>query len=458
MTEERTSSLPAPETLEELQAAIEAHLDAGAPMIAAAELEELRAPDQAELVSELSEPGQQALLGALPAEAIADIIEHLEVDEAADISGLIDVNRMAAVLDTSPPEVAADILRHVDWTIASQVLARMEDRRTVGELLLYPDDDAGGLMTPEVTGLRENLTVGMALSALRGAEASRESMRQLYAIDQDGRLTGVLELSDLVFSGPEKRVRDVMTSDPIFVETGTDQELCAQIMTRYDLLALPVVDREGVLVGAISVEDLVEVARDEATEDMFRMFGIGGEERTGESILASVRSRLPWLVLNLGTVLLAGFVLSLFDDTLEKATIVAIFIPVVLGQAGIAGTQTLTLIVRSIALGDVDQGDTGSLLRHELALSVMQGLVVAVILGLVVLAWQQDVSLGLVVAGAMVINLVVAAAGGVLVPLGMRALRIDPAASSAVVVTTLTDVLGLLVYLGLATAFLTSIS
>ncbi|MBT4074101.1 MAG: magnesium transporter [Chloroflexi bacterium] len=458
MTEERTSSLPAPETLEELQAAIEAHLDAGAPMIAAAELEELRAPDQAELVSELSEPGQQALLGALPAEAIADIIEHLEVDEAADISGLIDVNRMAAVLDTSPPEVAADILRHVDWTIASQVLARMEDRRTVGELLLYPDDDAGGLMTPEVTGLRENLTVGMALSVLRGAEASRESMRQLYAIDQDGRLTGVLELSDLVFAGPEKRVRDVMTSDPIFVETGTDQELCAQIMTRYDLLALPVVDREGVLVGAISVEDLVEVARDEATEDMFRMFGIGGEERTGESILASVRSRLPWLVLNLGTVLLAGFVLSLFDDTLEKATIVAIFIPVVLGQAGIAGTQTLTLIVRSIALGDVDQGDTGSLLRHELTLSVMQGLVVAVILGLVVLAWQQDVSLGLVVAGAMVINLVVAAAGGVLVPLGMRALRIDPAASSAVVVTTLTDVLGLLVYLGLATAFLTSIS
>ena len=458
MTEERTSSLPAPETLEELQAAIEAHLDAGAPMIAAAELEELRAPDRAELVSELSEPGQQALLGALPAEAIADIIEHLEVDEAADISGLIDVNRMAAVLDTSPPEVAADILRHVDWTIASQVLARMEDRRTVGELLLYPDDDAGGLMTPEVTGLRENLTVGMALSVLRGAEASRESMRQLYAIDQDGRLTGVLELSDLVFAGPEKRVRDVMTSDPIFVETGTDQELCAQIMTRYDLLALPVVDREGVLVGAISVEDLVEVARDEATEDMFRMFGIGGEERTGESILASVRSRLPWLVLNLGTVLLAGFVLSLFDDTLEKATIVAIFIPVVLGQAGIAGTQTLTLIVRSIALGDVDQGDTGSLLRHELTLSVMQGLVVAVILGLVVLAWQQDVSLGLVVAGAMVINLVVAAAGGVLVPLGMRALRIDPAASSAVVVTTLTDVLGLLVYLGLATAFLTSIS
>ncbi|MDP6823653.1 MAG: magnesium transporter [Dehalococcoidia bacterium] len=458
MSEERTSSIPAPETLEELQAVIEAHLDAGAPAIAAAELEDLRAPDQADVVAELSEPGQQALLGALPAESIAEIIEHLEVDDAAEISGLIDVGRMAAVLDTTPPEVAADILRHVDWTVASQVLARMGDRRTIGELLLYPDDDAGGLMTPEVTGLRESLTVGMALSVLRGAEASRENMRQLYAIDNDGRLTGVLELSDLVFAGPEKRVRDVMTPDPISVETGADQEVCAQLMTRYDLLALPVVDRAGVLVGAISVEELVEVARDEATEDMLRMFGIGGEERTGEPITASIRSRLPWLVLNLGTVLLAGFVLSLFDDTIESATIVAVFIPVVLGQAGIAGTQTLTLIVRSIALGDVDQRDTASLLRHELALSVVQGLVVAGILGLIVLAWQQDASLGLVIAGAMVINLIVAAGGGVLVPLGMRALRIDPAASSAVVVTTLTDVLGLLVYLGLATVFLTSIN
>jgi magnesium transporter len=458
MTEERTSSIPAPEALEELQATIEAHLDAGAPDIAAAELEELRAPDQADVVAELSEPVQQALLGALPAETIAEIIEHLDVEDAAEISGLIDVDRMAAVLDTSSPEVAADILRQVDWTVASQILARMEDRSTVGELLLYPDDDAGGLMTPEVTGLRENLTVGMALSVLRGAEASRENIRVLFAIDNGGRLTGVLELSDLVFAGPEKYIRDVMTPDPISVETGTDQELCAQIMTRYDLLALPVVDRTGVLVGAISVEELVEVARDEATEDMFRMVGIGGGERAGESIGASIRSRLPWLVLNLGTVLLAGFVLSLFADTIERATILAVFIPVVLGQAGIAGTQTLTLIVRSIALGEVDQRDTGSLLRHELVLAVIQGLVVSVVLGLVVLAWQQDVSLGLIIAGAMAINLILAAAGGVLVPLGMRAVRIDPAASSAVLVTTLTDVMGLLVYLGLATAFLTSIS
>lgn len=147
MTEERTSSIPAPEALEELQATIDAHLDAGAPDIAAAELEELRAPDQADVDAELSEPVQQALLGALLAETIAEIIEHLDVEDAAEISGLIDVDRMAAVLDRSPPEVAADILRQVDWTVASQVLGRMEDRSTIGELLLYPDDDPGGHRT-----------------------------------------------------------------------------------------------------------------------------------------------------------------------------------------------------------------------------------------------------------------------------------------------------------------------
>ncbi|MDA1257414.1 MAG: magnesium transporter [Chloroflexi bacterium] len=455
MTEERTSSGPAPEEMEELQEAIEAHLEAGALATAAAQLEDLHAHDVAELVSELKVAGAQALLGALPIDTVAEIIEHLEVDEAAELTGLIDVDRMAKVLDRAPPDVAADILRHVDWSVASQVLARMEGRRTVGDLLLYPDEAAGGLMTPEVAGLREDLSVGMALSTLRGAETPRERMRQLFAIDNVGRLTGVLELSDLVFAGPDKRVRDVMSTDPISVETGTDQEVCAQLMTRYDLLELPVVDVDGRLVGAIAVDDLVDVARDEATEDMFRMFGMGGAGGVLDPLGDSLRSRLPWLVLNLGTVLLAAFVLNLFNDTIERATIIAAFIPVVLGQAGIAGTQTLTLIVRAIALGDISQRDTMRLLRHEMVVAVVQGVVVALLLGLIVLAWQQDLTLGLVVAGAMLINLAVAAGGGVLVPLGMRTARIDPAASSAVVVTTLTDVLGLLVYLGLATAFLT---
>ena len=170
MTEERTSSGPAPEEMEELQEAIEADLEAGAPATAAVQLEDLHAHDVAELVSELKVAGAQALLGALPIDTVAEIIEHLEVDEAAELTGLIDVDRMAKVLDRAPPDVAADILRHVDWSVASQVLARMEDRRTVGDLLLYPDEAAGGLMTPEVAGLREDLSVGMALSTLRGAE------------------------------------------------------------------------------------------------------------------------------------------------------------------------------------------------------------------------------------------------------------------------------------------------
>ncbi|NQU97227.1 MAG: magnesium transporter, partial [Chloroflexi bacterium] len=208
--------------------------------------------------------------------------------------------------------------------------------------------------------------------------------------------------------------------------------------------------------GAIAVEDLVQVAEEEATEDMFKMFGLGGEDRPLGPFLASVRSRLPWLLVNLGTVLLAGFVLSVFEPTFDRLAILVVFLPVVMGQAGIAGTQTLTLIVRSLALGEVTTADTRRLLLREVSLAAAQWLTVCVILGGIAWVWRQDVYLALVVGGAMALNLLVAAAAGVLVPLGMRAARIDPATSSVVVVTTLTDICGIAVYLGLATVFLTA--
>lgn len=455
MTEERTGPVPPPGALDELQAAIQQELDAGSPGSAAARLAELPAPDQAELMAGLDADGQHALLRALPSDTVADIIEHLDVDDAAELSGLIEADRLAAVLDLTPPEVAVDILRQIEWVDASQALSQMADRRTVGALLLYPDDDAGGLMTPEVTGLREDLPVSMALSMLRRSEIPRDRLRQLFAIDGNGVLTGALELPDLVFTPPNARVRDVMSPNPVAVEAGTDQEECARLMDRYEVRSLPVTDAEGRLIGAIAVEDLVDVVQDEATEDMFRMVGIGGEEHALEPLWASVQSRLPWLALNLATVLLAGFMLSLFDETLSKAAIIAVFIPVVLGQAGIAGSQTLTMIVRSLGLGDIHGGDATRLLRHELTLAAIQGVTLAALLGVTVWLWQADLYLGLVVSGAVLVNVLIAAAGGVLVPLAMRLIRIDPAVASAVLVTTLTDVFGLVVYLSLATAFLT---
>ena len=190
---------------------------------------------------------------------------------------------------------------------------------------------------------------------------------------------------------------------------------------------------------------------------MFKMFGLGGEDRAYGSLVTSLRSRLPWLFVNLGTVLMAGLMLSLFASTLGHMTLLAVFLPVVMGQAGITGTQTLTLIVRSLSLGDVSTSDTRRLLKREVILAVAQGATVGVLLGVIVWAWQHSLVLAFVVAGAMVFNLLVAAAGGVLVPLGMKAARIDPASSSVVLVTTLTDVAGIVLYLGLATLLLTAL-
>ncbi len=445
---------PDPEELDEVQERIEEQIDTGAVEAAATELSELRLPDQVEVITELGETDRRALLGSLSADVLADIVEHMDVDDAVGLSGLIDVGRMAAVLDEGPPDVAADILRGIDWADAGQILARMRDRESIADLLLYPDDDAGGLMTTDVAGIRAEWPAQHALSRLRQSDLDPENLQQLFVVDRDAVLLGHLSLSELVFAPSGARVRDVMHEDVISVQTDTDQEESARIMQRYELRSLPVVDSERRLQGAIAVEDLVQVAEEEATEDMYKIIGLGGEDRPLGPFLAAVRSRLPWLLVNLGTVLVAGFVLSLFEHTIDRLAILAVFLPVVMGQAGIAGTQTLTLIVRSLALGEVTTADTRRLLLRETALATVQWSTVCVLLGAVAWAWRQDVYLALVVGGAMALNLLVAAAAGVLVPLGMRAARIDPATSSAVVVTTLTDICGIAVYLGLATAFL----
>ena len=445
---------PDPDHLDHVQERIEERLETGAAEAAVTELAELRPPDQAAVLTELGESDRRALLGSLPAEALAGILEHMGVEEAVGLSGLIDVKRMAAVLDEAPPDVAADILRGIDWVDASQILARMRSRRSVGDLLLYPDDDAGGLMTPDVAGLRAEWTAGHAINVLRHSGMDLANLQQLFAVDREGVLLGRLSLSELVFAPPASRVRDVMHADVVSVTLDTDQEETARVMQRYELRSVPVVDAAGRLQGAIAIEDLVAVAQEEATEDMFKIVGLASAGRANVPLASSLRGRLPWLLVNLGTVLAAGAVLSLFEPTIDRLAILAVFLPVVMGQAGIAGTQTVTLVVRSLALGEVTTSDARWLLLREAGVAVAQWMTVCVVLGVIAFVWRQDIYLALVVAGAMALNLLIAAAGGVLVPLGMKMMRVDPATSSAVVVTTLTDICGIAVYLGLATAFL----
>jgi magnesium transporter len=448
------SSAPDAEQLGDIQETIEELVEAGDEQQALSELQELRVLDKAEVLADLEPKNRRALLGNLSNDEIADVLEHMDVDEAVEVSGLIDVDRMAGVLESVSSDVAADVLRGIDWADASQILVRMEDRSAVGSLLLHRDDDAGGLMSTEFVSMRQSWSTARAINVLRNSRLEPQDLRQLFAVDDDGVLVGVLELPELVFATAGSKVSDVMNSDVVSVEAGTDQEEAARLMQRYEIRSIPVVDRNGHLEGTIAIEDLVDVVELEATEDMFRMIGVRGDTRELDSARGSVRSRLPWLMVNLATVIATGIVLSLFADTLSSLSILAVYLPVVMGQAGIAGTQTLTIIVRSMAIGEVVTGDARRLLIREALLAVAQGVVVAAVIALVVFVWRGDVYLAGIVAGALFFNLFVAALSGVLIPFTLRRLKVDPAASSAVFLTTVTDVVGIAAYMGLATAFL----
>ena len=392
-------------------------IEQGSVDLAAGELFGLRPPDRAAVLEDLESDLRGALLAAANAQMTAEAFAHLAPSDAADVIGHVGPERMAAILDLCPPDVAADVLRRLDWEEAGPVLGQMTARKAIGDLLLYQDDEAGGLMSPRVVALRDSWPAAHGINVLRYSGLDHDELRQLFAVDENNVLVGLLDLPELVFAPPGATVKEVMSADVISVETGTDQEEAARLMARYEIRSIPVVDHLGRLKGAIAIEDLVHVASEEATEDMYRMVGVRLDERETGRFAASVRGRLPWLTINLGTVLLAGWVLSLFQSTLDSLTILAVFLPVVMGQAGIAGTQTLTIIVRSIALGELPTSDTRGVLLTELALAIGQGLVVSAILVGIVWAWRGDSYLALVVAGALLVNMLVAALGGVLVPL-----------------------------------------
>ena len=347
----------------------------------------------------------------------------------------------------------SDDLREDDRSREDEPIARPPADKTSGEMLLYPADSVGGMMMLEVTSFPGLDTVADTLADLSDGTHRHPDISRVYVVDNRNSLLGSLSLAELIFAPPYAMLREVVAGErePVAIDVGAGYDECARLMAKHDLRNLPVIDAAGILQGAIAAEDLDRIAEKRAADDVFKLLGLGGEDRALGPFWNSVRSRSPWLLLNLMTVLFAGLLISLFESTIERAALLAIFIPVVVGQAGIAGTQTVTMVVRALALNEVDERDSRALLIKEGALAMLQGSATAVLLLLLVWAWQGSIILGLIVGSSIFINLIVAALGGVAVPLVMRKARIDPAASSIVVVTTLTEMIGILAYLGLAT-------
>jgi len=415
----------------------------------------LHAADLADRLQRLDVDEARALLRQLPADKAAAALAEVEEERLLDLSGAFDATQLAEILQSVAPDDAVDLLQHLAPVMRRDALSKLPAAAADGlrVLLRYPEDSAGGVMSNRFISLREDMTVEQVRELLRARaqEERTEDIAYLYVADAEQRLVGIVSLRDLVFRRAERRMSEIMNRDVKFVRADADQEELARQFEHYHYLGLPVLDAEGRLVGVVKSNDALEVASKEATEDMQLMVGLSGEERALTPWQHSIRSRLPWLYVNLGTAFLAAFVVGLFEDTIAKWTALAIFLPIVAGQGGNAGMQTLTVIIRDMALGELAPGDGRRALTKEIILGLLNGLAIGLAVGLIGWWWKGSPMLGLVAGAAMLLNQLAAAVSGVLIPLGLKSLRLDPALASSIFLTTVTDVAGFFFFLGLAT-------
>ncbi len=384
-----------------------------------------------EAVAELGPETGAQLLSDRSAEEIARLVQEVPSDDAARL------------VDNLPEDLSAAVLE----------LMRPKESGQVENLLEYPEKTAGRIMNPNVFALSEDMTVGESITALQGSR-DVEMVFYLYVVDVRRHLVGVTSLRRLLLVSPETPLKRIMTPEVTSVRVDTDQEEAAQQVASYNLLAIPVVDEENKLVGVITVDDVIDVIKDEATEDIYRLAGVSGDERVFTPASQSFRMRFPWLVVNLATAFLAAGVVGLFENAISQVTALAIFMPIVAGMGGNAATQTLTVIVRGLALGELTWANARKALTKELLVGLANGVANGVIAAVVAVLFKGSPMIGVLLAAAMVINLCVAAAAGTLIPLGLKALKVDPALASTVFITTFTDVAGFASFLGLATLFL----
>jgi magnesium transporter len=389
----------------------------------------LDTPRAAAVLSLLNEQARDLLLDMLPETQLRAFVTALESDDAADLLAELPREKVERLLQSIPPRLSAD----------------------VRDLLRYDEDSAGGIMQREFVALPADATVDDAIDTVRRKAADVPDIHNIFVIDDDQKLIGVLPLRLLILANPRTALRNIMQADPVAAHTGMDQEEVATFFSKYDLLSLPVVDGAGRLVGRITVDDAVDVIEEEASEDIYRLAGLGNEASVHESVADSVRRRLPWLVLNLGTCFLSASVVALFEGTIQNLAIAAAFMTMVAGSGGNAGVQTLALVVRGLALGELTFLNARRVVLKELMTGALNGLALGIVAAVLAYVWKGIPIVGLVVALAILGNLCIAALVGVMIPLGLKWCGVDPAIASAVVLTTFTDCCGFFFFLGLLT-------
>ena len=415
-------------------------------------LADAHAADVSSVMRELPLPDQVRIFRLLAPPHAGDVLSELDDQTLLDLVRALDEHEVSRILDQMPPGHVVEVVEELPREEAEKILDLMEEEKSEEghELLEYGEGTAGRLMSTTLVAVHEGLTVAQAIEHIRKS-ASGDDAFYLYVVDDHEHLVGLVPLHRLLTADPATPVRLIRDEDVESVSVDTDQEEVARLVQRYNLREVPVVDGSHRLLGTISVDDVIDVIREEATEDIQRLGGAAGDETVLDPPRAVLSKRLVWRLINLGTADLAASVIGLFETSIQALATLAVFMPIVASMGGIGTTQTATVVVRGIALGDMTGGVLIRVLRKELWLGATTGLVNGLVVAGIAYLWKGQLLLSLVLGLALWLNMLVAAVVGTLVPIALKTFRVDPAIASSVIITTFTDVFGFFSFLGLAT-------
>ncbi len=396
------------------------------------------------------------ILSKLPDEMIADIIEEEELENKYNLLKQISEPKRKSILEEMASDEITDMIGTLEEQEAFEVMNSLdeEDKHDIQHLMSYSQESAGGIMDTDFIAIYQNKTVQQTLEYLKKECQDIATASYLYVVENDMRLKGVLSLRDLVFSGFDTPISNITNTNVISINVNMDQEEVAKIFDKYNFVMMPVVDNYGRILGIITFDDVIDVIKEEATEDMYHLGGVAKEERVDGSIKESIKSRLPWLIVNLVTALIASSVIDHFQDTISKVVALSAVMTIISGMGGNAGTQALTIVVRGISLGEINKENLKKIMWKEICVGALTGLVVAVFVSILALKYDHNIMFGVLAGIAMVMNMIMANFAGFIVPVILEKLKVDPALASGVFVTTVTDVLGFFFFLGLATLFI----
>lgn len=441
-------------TQERLRALTDA-LDSGAFVQVRRMLNHLPAPTIAHLLESSPSRTRDVLWKLVEKDNEGEVLNYLNDSIQSDILNKLSPEEVASITEGLDTDDIADILQNLPEKVIHEVLQAMDeqDRKRLETVLSYPEDTAGGLLNTDTITVRRSHTLDVVLRYLRRHDEIPEMTDNILVVDRNDILIGILPLRKLLVSDPDLTVADVMITDFEAIPVNMNQTEVAQMFERMDWISAPVVDQSGKLLGRITIDDIVDVIREESEHSVNRLVGLSDAEDTFAPVIKTMQRRVVWLGLNLAMAFIASMVINQFSVTIGKVVALAVLMTIVANMGGVAGNQTLTLVVRSMALGQIGKTNSLWLISREISVGLLNGLLLALVAGFLAYVWFDDRTLGVIFAGAMIINLVTAAVSGAALPLILKSMKIDPALAGSMVLTTITDIVGFLSFLGLATLF-----